>query len=95
MRSIDPEHRRQIQGAVALVQNGLDHASKRIEEMHIAIARKPFDAMRGIPVIGAHARGIEQVHDGITHGVHEALRAVNALTLGGLVKLLDDGGRKP
>lgn len=89
MSSLDPERRRQLQGALALLQNGLDHASRRVEEMHLAIAKKPFDALRNIPVIGAHARGIEHVHDGITHGVHEALRTASALALGSAVKLLE------
>jgi hypothetical protein len=90
MRTPDDERRRQLSGALALLQNGLDHASRRVEEMHIAIARKPFDAMRNIPVIGAHAKAVEHIHDGITHGVHETLRAVSALTLGTAVKLLDE-----
>lgn len=94
MRKPDDERRRQLQGALALLQNGLDHASRRVEEMHIAISRKPFDALRGLPVIGAHARAVEQVHDGITHGVHEALRAANALALGSAVKLLDEGRKR-
>jgi hypothetical protein len=93
MRTTDDPRRRQLSGALALLQNGLDHASRRVEEMHIAIAKKPFNAMRNIPVIGAHAELVEHVHDGITHGVHQALRSVTALTLGTAVKQLDDPGK--
>jgi hypothetical protein len=93
-RPEDDERRRQLQGALALLQNGLDHTSRRVEEMHLAISRKPFDAMRHIPVVGAHARAVEHIHDGITRGVHQALRTVNVLTLGNAVRLLDDADRK-
>jgi hypothetical protein len=95
MRRPEDERRRQLQGALALLQNGLDQASRRVEEMHLAIASKPFDAMRNIPLVGAHARAVEHLHDGITRGVHQALRTVNALTLGTAVQLLDDDRKIP
>lgn len=85
----DPERLRQLQGLLSLLQSGVEHGSRRVEEMHLAIAKKPFAALRPIPAIGDTAAVVEVLHDGITKGVHLAIRESAALLLGSGVRALD------
>jgi hypothetical protein len=83
------ERLRQLQGLLSLVQAGVEQGSRRVEEMHLAIARRPFDALRPIPVVNDTAAVVEVLHDGITKGVHLAIRESAALLLGTGVRALD------
>lgn len=87
--SIEDDRIRQVQGALQLLQTGIDRASHRVEEMHLAIAKKPFGVLRAIPGINVGAGVVEQLHDGITHGVHQAIRSSSELLLSTAIKALD------
>lgn len=87
--SIEDDRIRQLQGTLHLLQTGVDRASQRVEEMHLAIAKKPFGILRAIPVIGAVAGVVESIHDGVTHGVHRAIRGANEVAITTAIKALD------
>lgn len=93
---MNPEQKRervsQLRGALALLQAGIDHGSRRVEEMHLAIAKRPFDALRPIPGVNVAAGVVEQLHDGITHGVHAMIRSASGLALGSLSDLVEIAG---
>ncbi len=86
----DDDRIRQLQGALALLQAGIEHGSRRVEEMHLAIAKKPFDALRPIPVVNLTAGVVEQLHDGITKAVHMSIRGAAALVFGTAILALDE-----
>jgi pimeloyl-ACP methyl ester carboxylesterase len=57
-------------------------ATRRVQEMHHAIADKTFDVLQRVPVIAAPARLVRTAHDTITDGVYATLRqAGGALAL--------------
>lgn len=87
--SSDDDRIRQMQGALHLLQTGIDRGSQRVEEMHLAIAKKPFDLLRLVPVVNLAAGVVEKIHDGVTHGVHRTLRSANELVLGTAIQALE------
>ncbi|GAC1631168.1 MAG: hypothetical protein NVS9B10_24340 [Nevskia sp.] len=87
--STDDDRIRQMQGALHLLQTGIDRGSRRVEEMHLAISKKPFAVLRHIPVVSLVAGVVEKVHDGVTHGVHKTLRTANEFALGTAIHALE------
>lgn len=71
----DPATLQEWAGALALIATGLEAASQRVEDMHRAIAAKPFGVLARVPVVAEVSAVVRISHDGITHGVHEAIRA--------------------
>ncbi len=87
--SHDDDRIRQMQGALHLLQTGIDRGSRRVEEMHLAISKKPFGVLRLIPVVNLVAGVAETIHDGVTHGVHKTLRTANEFALGTAIHALE------
>lgn len=87
--SVEDDRIRQVQGALQLLQTGIDRASHRVEEMHLAIASKPFAVLRKVPVVNLGAGIAEQLHNGITEGVHRAIRSSSEVLLSTAIKALD------
>lgn len=87
--STEDDRIRQVQGALQLLQTGIDRASHRVEEMHLAIAKKPFGVLRMVPVVNLGAGLVEHLHDGITQGVHRAIRGSSEVLLSTAIKALD------
>ncbi|HET7797114.1 hypothetical protein [Nevskia sp.] len=83
------ESLQQLQGALALLKTGIDRGSARIEEMHLAIADKPFRALALVPGVGTVSDQVRAVHDGITRGVHLAIRLAAHHGFDALSKALD------
>lgn len=81
-----------------LIGAGVRHAADRIEEMHLAIARRSFEPLQNIPGISTPTRLVQGVHDAIAHGVYAAVRhgsrAAFAL-VGELERHATDTRRKP
>ena len=84
-----PESSRQLQGAIALLKTGIDAGSRRVEEMHLAIADKPFRVLGAVPAVGEVSGIVRQFHDGITHGVHQAVRGLGTVGCDALIKAID------
>ncbi|HJV62221.1 MAG TPA: hypothetical protein VJ743_14830 [Albitalea sp.] len=58
-----------------LAQAGLLATSRRVQEMHHAIAGKTFRVLKTIPVIAAPSGWVESAHDTITDAVYAGVRA--------------------
>lgn len=83
------ESSRQLQGAIALLKTGIDTGSRRVEEMHLAIADKPFRVLGLVPAVAEVSGIVRQFHDGITRGVHQAVRGLTAVGCDAAIKAID------
>lgn len=83
------ESTRQLQGALALLKTGIDAGSRRIEDMHLAIADKPFRVLAVVPAVAEVSGIVRQFHDGITRGVHQAVRGLSAVGCDAAIKAID------
>jgi hypothetical protein len=83
------ESSRQLQGAIALLKTGIDAGSRRVEDMHLAIADKPFRVLARVPVVAEVSGVVRQFHDGITRGVHQAVRGLSAVGCDAAVRVID------
>ncbi|HEV8311713.1 MAG TPA: alpha/beta fold hydrolase [Burkholderiaceae bacterium] len=53
---------------------GFQATTRRVQEMHHAIADKTFDVLQRVPIVAAPAQLVRTVHDAITDGVYATLR---------------------
>lgn len=83
------ESSRQLQGAIALLKTGIDAGSRRIEDMHLAIADKPFRVLGVVPVVADVSGIVRQFHDGITRGVHQAVRGLSAVGCDAAIRAIE------
>lgn len=83
------ESSRQLQGAIALLKTGIDAGSRRVEDMHLAIADQPFRVLERVPVVADVSGIVRQFHDGITRGVHQAVRGLSAVGCDAAIKAID------
>ncbi len=83
------ESSRQLQGAIALLKTGIDAGSRRVEEMHLAIADKPFRVLGAVPAVADVSGIVRQFHDGITRGVHQAVRGLSTVGCDAAIKAID------
>lgn len=84
-----PESIRQLQGALALLKTGIAEGSRRIEDLHLAIADKPFRVLAHVPAVAEVSGVVRQFHDGITRGVHLAVRGAAEVGCDAAVRTLD------
>ncbi|MCX7061605.1 MAG: hypothetical protein QE272_11230 [Nevskia sp.] len=82
------ESSRQMQGAIALLKTGIDAGSRRVEDLHMAIADKPFRILRMVPVVADVSDAVQHIHDGITRGVHQAVRGLTAVGCDAAVRII-------
>ena len=61
-------------GYAPVLDAGWRATTRRVQEMHHAIADKTFDVLQRVPVIAAPARLVRTAHDAITDGVYATLR---------------------
>lgn len=83
------ESSRQLQGAIALLKTGIDAGSRRVEDMHLAIADQPFRVLGLVPVVADVSGIVRQFHDGITRGVHQAVRGLSAVGCDAAIRAID------
>ena len=77
---------------------GLQATASRVEEMHLAISGKTFDALQQVPGLSVPARLVQGVHDAISQGVYGAVRHGGgaALAMAGLAEqIVQDPSRIP
>lgn len=84
-----PESTRQLQGALALLKTGIAEGSRRIEDLHLAIADKPFRVLGHVPAVAEVSGVVRHFHDGITRGVHLAIRGAAEVGCDAAVRVLD------
>jgi hypothetical protein len=70
----------QIRGAKDLIQEAVEAGITATEQMHLAIARKPYALLAKIDVIAGPVRAVELIQQTITGGVYRAIRIANRLT---------------
>ena len=63
----------ELRGALRLAGAGIEAATTVTEDMHRAIANKPFDLLARVPA----AQVAKQVHDGIRGGIYACVRGVS------------------
>ena len=61
--------------AIALSTRALGGSVAAIAELHLAVARKPFAALRAAPVVGETSEAVRFVHDGVTRLVYAGVQA--------------------
>ena len=84
---------RQLQGAIALLKTGIDAGSRRVEDLHLAISDKPFRILRMVPLVADVSDAVRHIHDGITRGVHLAVRGLTAVGCDAAVRIIDSRGQ--
>jgi pimeloyl-ACP methyl ester carboxylesterase len=68
------EEQGRLQGAIDVAAAALGGGIATVHDVHIAIARKPFSALRLAPGVGTVSEGVRLIHDGITSLVYGGLR---------------------
>jgi pimeloyl-ACP methyl ester carboxylesterase len=80
-RSAGSRSRGAVDAAAAAVGGGL----ATVRDVHLAVARKPFAALRPLPAVGQVSETVRAVHDGVTELVYAAI--------GGALELAGDAAR--
>ena len=62
-----------LQGAIDVATAALGGGLATIRDVHAAIARKPFSALRRAPAVGEVSEAVRMVHDGITSLVYTGI----------------------
>ena len=80
---------RRWRGLAAMVRDGVESAASAVEQVHLATAARPFDALERIPPLALPARGVRALHDATVAGVYGAIRLVTRAVGGTLDVVLD------
>ncbi|AKT43082.1 hypothetical protein [Chondromyces crocatus] len=64
-------------GLKSLVQDAVEHGSRRVERVQKELARRPFAVLEQIPAIAVPVKGIHEVHDLVVSSTHDVIRLVN------------------
>lgn len=67
--------RTRLEGAIDAASGLLHDGLSTIEDVHAAISRKPFAALRVAPGVRSVSEGVRVLHDGITFGIYGGIRA--------------------
>ncbi len=68
-----------IRGLKDLFVSALNGGTTAVEEIHAAIARRPFEALELDPVTRVPAAAVRMLHDGIAGGIYWGLRSLMEL----------------
>lgn len=71
---------KQIRGAKDLIHDAVNAGINATEEVHQAIARKPYALLEKIDVIATPVKAVGHVQHFVTSRVYQAVRTVNKLT---------------
>lgn len=71
-----------ILGALSLAHDGVAGGATRVQEMHQAIANKPYGVLRKIPGVQVGSETSRVFHDGIAGAVYDSIRGVNSVLFG-------------
>lgn len=63
-------------GLKSLVQDAVEHGSRRLERVQKDMARRPFELLEQIPPIAVPVKGIHEIHDTLVTHTHETIRLV-------------------
>ncbi len=68
-----------IRGLKDLFVSAVNGGTTAVEEIHAAIARRPFEALELDPVTRVPAATVRMLHDGIAGGIYWGLRSLMEL----------------
>jgi hypothetical protein len=71
---------KQLRGVKDLLKDAVDAGVDATEQVHLALARKPYAVLEKITAIAAPVHVIERLQHTITVGVYQSIRTVNALS---------------
>lgn len=70
---------RQLHGVNELVEDAVEATTNAVAKVDRDIFRLPYAVLKRIPITADSADTIEQVHQTISTGVYEGIRAINRL----------------
>ena len=70
----------QLRGAKDLIQEAVEAGVTATEQLHLAIARKPYALLARVDVIAGPVQAVELIQQTITGGVYRAIRVANRMT---------------
>jgi hypothetical protein len=71
---------KQLRGVKDLLKDAVDAGVDATEQVHLALARKPYAVLEKISLIAAPVHVVERIQHTITVGVYQSIRTVNALS---------------
>ena len=80
---------RQLHGVNELVQGAVEATTDAVAEVDRDIFRRPYAVLKRIPITADSADTIEQVHQTISAGVYDGIRAINRLAGRTATRVLD------
>jgi hypothetical protein len=86
---MEPLTMQRIRGAKVLMEETIEALVIAIAEAHQDIAHLPYAVLEQVEVIATPLRAIEQVQQGITIHVYQAIRAMNQIVGIAATQLLD------
>lgn len=85
---VTPTRLAQARGALRLLRDGIDGTTTLVEDVHRAIARRPFEVLAWVPVAAEGASVVKPVYDAVRGAVFESVRQVNRAVCAGLDEAL-------
>ena len=70
----EPTSRQRLRGAVQLAGAGFERVTRRVHELHRAIAALSFDWVEAVPAVTRGGRLARLIYDGITDGTYASVR---------------------
>ncbi len=80
---------RQLHGVNELVQGAVEATTNVVAEVDRDIFRRPYAVLKRIPITANSADTIEHVHEIISAGVYDGIRAINRLAGRTATRVLD------
>jgi hypothetical protein len=80
---------KQLRGAKDLIHDAVAAGVDASEQVHLAIARKPYAALAQIEVLAGPVQVIEQTQLALTCGIYQAIRIVNRFASAAAGRVLD------
>ena len=66
-----------LRGIKDLVQDSVEHGSRAVQSVHLALAGRTFTVLEAIPPLAEPARVAHSVYNGYTSAIYEAIRLGN------------------
>jgi hypothetical protein len=79
----------QLRGAKDLIQEAVEAGVTATEQLHLAIARKPYVLLARIDAIAGPVQAVDLIQQTITGSVYRAIRVANRLTGAIATKMID------
>ena len=88
---------KRLHGAKALVTDAVEHASRAVEKVQIAMAKTPFDLLERVPGLKVPVSGVRQFYNMGVSSTHTMIRLATKVagdTVGAVLDAASQGGRE-